>query len=115
MAAESGQLQLNVFEPIIAFRLMRNLTTLIAGSRILREKCVVGITANAEKMRLQVEQSIGVITALVPALGYEVAERIAGEAARTGRGVYELVIAEGLMEKGQLDALLSPAAMTGEG
>jgi aspartate ammonia-lyase len=115
MAAEAGQLQLNVFEPIMAFRLMRNLTGLIAASRILREKCVVGITANEATMRGYVERSIGVVTALVPTIGYEAAERVAMEAAKTGRGVYELVLEQGILGKAELEALLSPDAMTGEG
>jgi aspartate ammonia-lyase len=114
MAAEAGQLQLNVFEPIIAFRLMRNLTGLTAACRILRERCVVGITANPEKMLAQVHQSLGLITALVPAIGYEAAEGVAREAAATGRGVYDLVLERGILGKEQLEALLRPESMLGE-
>jgi aspartate ammonia-lyase len=114
IAAEGGQLQLNVFEPLIAFRLLRSITGLTAACRILREKCVVGITANEEKMRAQVLQSIGLVTALVPALGYEKATKVAQAALASGRGVYELVLEQKLLSQKQLDALLDPDAMTGE-
>jgi aspartate ammonia-lyase len=114
IAAEGGQLQLNVFEPLIAFRLLRSITGLTAACRILREKCVVGITANEEKMRAQVLQSIGLVTALVPALGYEKATMVAQAALASGRGVYELVLEQKLLSQKQLDALLDPDAMTGE-
>jgi aspartate ammonia-lyase len=114
IAAEGGQLQLNVFEPLIAFRLLRSITGLTAACRILRDKCVVGITANEEKMRAQVLNSIGLITALVPALGYERATDVAQQALTSGRGVYELVLEMKLLQQDQLDALLDPETMTGE-
>jgi aspartate ammonia-lyase len=112
MAAEGGQLQLNVFEPIIAYRLLRGLITLSRACDILRIKCVSGITANPDRMRRFVERSIGVITALVPVLGYETTSAIAKEALETGRGVYELVCDTGLMTREELDLLLNPEAMT---
>jgi aspartate ammonia-lyase len=112
MAAEGGQLQLNVFEPIIAYRLLRGLITLSRACDILRLKCVTGITANPDRMRRFVERSIGVITALVPVLGYERTSAIAKEALETGRGVYELVCDTGLMTRKELDLLLNPEAMT---
>jgi aspartate ammonia-lyase len=112
MAAEAGQLQLNVFEPIIAFRLLSGMTNLARACKILQDRCVEGITANVERMRGFVEQSIGVITALVPELGYETTTEIAKEALETGRGVYDLVCERGLMTREQLDRLLNPAAMT---
>jgi aspartate ammonia-lyase len=112
MAAEGGQLQLNVFEPIIAYRLLRGLITLSRACDILRLKCVSGITANPDRMRRFVERSIGVITALVPVLGYETTSAIAKEALETGRGVYELVCDSGLMTREELDLLLNPEAMT---
>lgn len=112
MAAEAGQLQLNVFEPIIAFRLLSGMTYLERACRILQNRCVEGITANPGRMRSFVEQSVGVITALVPVLGYETTTEIAKEALETGRGVYDLVCERGLMTRGQLDSLLNPEAMT---
>ena len=112
IAAEGGQLQLNVFEPIIAYRLLRGLITLSRACDILRIKCVTGITANPERMREFVEKSVGVITALVPVLGYEVTTAIAKQALETGRGVYELVCDSGLMTREEIDRLLNPEAMT---
>jgi aspartate ammonia-lyase len=113
MAAEAGQLQLNVFEPIIAFRLLRTISSLTAACVVLRERCVEGITANPDRMRHFVERSIGIVTALVPALGYERCTEIAKEALSSGRGVYELVLEKQWMTKDALDRALNPAAMVG--
>jgi len=113
MAAEGGQLQLNVFEPIIAYRLLVGIQSLRNACVVLRERCVQGITANPARMRQFVEQSIGTVTALVPALGYERCTEIASAALATGRGVYELVLERGLLTATELDKLLDPSAMTG--
>ena len=112
LAAEAGQLQLNVFEPIIAFRLLRGMESLKNACVVLQHRCVEGITANPERMRRFVEQSIGIVTALVPVLGYETSTEIAKEALETGRGVYDLVCERGLLTREELDELLNPAAMT---
>jgi aspartate ammonia-lyase len=113
MAAEAGQLQLNVFEPIIAYRLLNGMSCLARACRTLQDRCVEGITANRERMQMFVEQSVGIITALVPLLGYETTNEIAKQALETGRGVYDLVCERGLMTREELDRLLNPAAMTG--
>jgi aspartate ammonia-lyase len=112
MAAEAGQLQLNVFEPVIAFNLFQSVSMLVQASIVLRERCVVGITANRERIRSILENSIGVVTALVPVIGYERATAVAREALETGRGVYELVLEKGWLSEDRLNALLSPDAMT---
>jgi len=112
MAAEAGQLQLNVFEPIIAFRLLSGMTYLTRACKILQNRCVEGITANRERMASFVEQSVGIITALVPVLGYETTTEIAKEALESGRSVYDLVCERGIMTRDQLDHLLNPATMT---
>jgi aspartate ammonia-lyase len=112
LAAEAGQLQLNVFEPIIAFRLMRGIESLRNACVVLRERCVDGITANPDRMRWFVENSVGIVTALVPVFGYETSSEIAKEALATGRGVYDIVCARGLMTRDELDQLLNPNAMT---
>ncbi len=112
MAAEAGQLQLNVFEPIIAYRLLTGMMILSRACDVLRVRCVMGITANPDRMRKFVEQSIGIVTALVPVLGYEKATEIAKEALESGRGVYDLVCDKGLMTREQLDHALNPEAMT---
>ena len=112
MAAEAGQLQLNVFEPIIAYRLLRGMMILTRACDVLRVRCISGITANPERMRHFVEHSIGIVTALVPVLGYERATEIAKEALESGRGVYEIVCDRGLMTREELDKVLNPDTMT---
>jgi aspartate ammonia-lyase len=113
MAAEAGQLQLNVFEPVIAFRLLAGISSLTNACMVLRERCVDGITANPERMRWFVEHSVGIITALVPIIGYEQSTEIAREALESGRGVYELVMERKLLTRQELDRALNPEAMTG--
>ena len=115
MAAAAGQLQLNVFEPVIAFRLLQGITEMTRACEVLRERCVEGITANKDRMRFFVEQSIGIVTALVPIIGYETATEIAKLALESGRGVYDIVTERGLMTRAQLDDLLNPETMTGTG
>ena len=111
MAAEAGQLQLNVFEPVIAYRLLAGLSTMTNACTVLRERCITGITANPDRMRQFVEQSIGIVTALVPVLGYEASTDIARDALASGRGVYELVMERGLLTRAQLDDALDPERM----
>jgi aspartate ammonia-lyase len=113
MAAEAGQLQLNVFEPVIAYRLLGGISALCNACTVLRERCVNGITAHPDRMRHFVEQSIGIVTALVPVLGYEKSTEIARDALASGRGVYELVMERKLLTRQQLDQALNPEAMTG--
>ena len=113
LAAEAGQLQLNVFEPVIAYRLLRSIETLRNACIVLRERCVEGITANPGRMRHFVEHSIGIVTALVPVIGYETASAIAKQALESGRGVYELVLERKVLSREELDRLLNPEAMTG--
>jgi aspartate ammonia-lyase len=112
MAAEAGQLQLNVFEPVIAYRLLGGISALTNACTVLRERCVNGITANPDRMRQFVEQSIGIVTALVPVLGYEASTEIARDALASGRGVYDIVTERGLLTREQLDRALNPEAMT---
>jgi aspartate ammonia-lyase len=113
LAAEAGQLQLNVFEPIIAYRLLRGMAILRNACDVLRERCIEGITANPDRMRYFVEHSIGIVTALVPRIGYEAATDVARSALASGKGVYDLVLERGLLTREQLDAVLDPDAMTG--
>ena len=112
MAAEAGQLQLNVFEPIIGYRLLRGMATLRNACHVLRERCVEGITPNPDRMRRFVEQSIGIVTALVPVLGYETSTEIALTRSSPDRGVYDIVLERGLMTREALDRALNPEAMT---
>ena len=115
MAAEAGQLELNAFEPIIFYNLFESLETLASAVNTLVDNCIVGITANEEHCRKQVENSIGVITAICPYVGYETAANIAKEALRTGRQVRDLILEKGLMDEKQLNTVLNPYTMTEPG
>ena len=111
MAAEGGQLQLNVMEPLIAFKIFDSIRLLQRAMDMLREHCIVGITANEARCRELVEHSIGLVTALNPYIGYENATRIARIALESGRGVLELVREEGLLDDAMLDDILRPENM----
>ncbi len=111
MAAEAGQLELNVMEPIIAFKLFSSIDHLTNVLNTLTDRCIVGITANRENCRAMVEHSIGLVTALVPVLGYETCSDIAKKAQQTGGSVYQIVLDEGHLSKEALDKLLTPEAM----
>jgi aspartate ammonia-lyase len=94
LAAEAGQLQLNVMEPVLAFALFTSISYMSNACRTLREKCVKGITANAEHTRQMVMNSIGIVTQLNPVIGYEKCAAIAREALETGKSVHDLVVKE---------------------
>jgi aspartate ammonia-lyase len=111
-AAEAGQMQLNAFEPIIAHSLFKSLAHLRHACVTLAERCVNGITANREQLRRMLENSIGIVTALNPFIGYERASALAKEAHETGKGVYELVLAKGWLSREQLDHILRPENLT---
>ncbi|MCU0364404.1 MAG: aspartate ammonia-lyase [Ignavibacteriaceae bacterium] len=111
LAAEAGQLQLNVFEPVIVESLFESIEMLKNGMMTLKQKCVDGITANEERCRSLVENSIGLVTALNPVLGYEKSTQLAKEALDKNRGVYELVLEKKLLSKEELDELLKPENM----
>ncbi|SFN28524.1 aspartate ammonia-lyase [Streptomyces sp. cf124] len=115
MAAEAGQLQLNAFEPVILHSLSKSITHLERACLALTERCVAGFTANTEVLRAAVENSIGLVTALNPYIGYEAATGIAKEALATGRGVAELVLDKGLLPAGTLAQLLRPETVAGSG
>jgi aspartate ammonia-lyase len=112
LAAEAGQLQLNVMEPLIAFNLFQSLDMLTAAVRTLAARCVTGIVANVDRCRALVEGSIGIATALVPALGYDRASEVAREALESGVSIREITLRRGWLSPVQLDDLLTPDAMT---
>ena len=107
MAAEAGQLQLNVMEPVIGEALFQSIRILRNAVTALREKCVVGITANADVCRAYVDNSIGIVTYLNPFIGHHNGDVIGKEAAATGKTVRELVLEKGLMDEQTLDQVLS--------
>jgi aspartate ammonia-lyase len=111
-AAEAGQLQLNAFEPIIAHSMFKSISHLRQGCLILADRCVDGISANRERLEASVRNSIGIVTALNPFIGYANATEIATEAHLTGKGVAELVEARGLMTAEALADVLRPEVLT---
>jgi aspartate ammonia-lyase len=115
LAAEGGQLQLNAFEPTIGYCIMLSMSSLTAAVQVLTDRCIWGITADRERCRGYVANSIGLVTALNPVLGYERSVTIAKEALDTGRSIYDLVLEKGWLTKTDLDAMLSPQHMTQPG
>ncbi|MDI3324232.1 aspartate ammonia-lyase [Pontibacterium granulatum] len=111
MAAEAGQLQLNAMEPLIAYNVLESIRMLTQAMHMLKNRCVRGITANTERCQELVDQSIGIITAVVPYIGYENSSRIAKTALETGRGVLELIREEQLMSEEALSEILQPSNM----
>ena len=112
-AAEAGQLQLNVMEPVIAESILESVTWLRNAIDTLRTKCIEGITVNADHCYEMVRNSIGIVTALNPYIGYKGSTKVAKEALETGRSVYDIVLEKGLMTQEKLDEALDPAAMLG--
>ncbi|MGO2051365.1 aspartate ammonia-lyase [Glutamicibacter sp. BW80] len=108
MAAEGGQLQLNAFEPVIAHSIGLSLKHLTNGCLTLATRCIDGITVDEDALRREVENSIGLVTALNPRLGYAQSTSIALEALHSGRGVAELVLERGLLSAADLNELLKP-------
>ncbi len=111
-AAEGGQLQLNAFEPIIAHNLLNSLIYLRQGCLTLAERCVRGITANRERLQQIIDNSIGIVTALNPYIGYENASAVAKEAYATGKSVREVVLGRQLLTEEQLSDILRPELLT---
>ena len=111
LAAQAGQLQLNVMEPVIAASVLESIRMMMNGSATLRVNCIDGIADNHENCQAYVDRSIGVVTALVPVLGYKPSTALAAEALRTGRGVVELVREKGLLTEEQIADILEPAKM----
>ncbi|HOJ04161.1 MAG TPA: aspartate ammonia-lyase [Bacteroidota bacterium] len=111
LACEAGQLELNVFEPVIVQSLFESMEMLKNGMNTLNHRCIKGITANVKRCRELVEKSIGLVTALNPVLGYETCTALAKEALECDRGVYELVLEKRLLSQEELDRLLAPENM----
>jgi aspartate ammonia-lyase len=112
MASEASELELNMAEPIIAYDLLHGLMILRNACITLTARCITGITANKERCEQYVKNSIGIVTALNPVIGYEKSASIAKEALKTGGSVYDLVLEKGWLTKEKLDDILSPASMT---
>lgn len=111
MAGEAAQMELNAMEPVMAQCCFESIDLMINGMDTLRTRCVDGIVANEEHCKANVHNSIGVVTALNPVIGYKNSTKIAKEALETGRSVYELVLEHGILSKEDLDTILSPENM----
>ena len=110
-ASEAAQLQLNVMEPVIVEALHESILYMINAMDTLRIYCIDGITANADRCKEMVLNNIGIVTALNPVIGYKTSTAIAKEALETNRGVYELVLEKGILDKVTLDKILDPDSM----
>jgi aspartate ammonia-lyase len=115
LCAEGGQLQLNAFEPTIGYCLLQSMRMLTAGLDTLTRRCIAGIEADQERCRRLAVESIGIVTALNPVLGYDACSRVAKRALEEGRPVTDIVIEEGLLTPEQVEKLLTPEAMTRPG
>ncbi|MGP1431457.1 MAG: aspartate ammonia-lyase [Treponema sp.] len=112
MASEAGQLELNVFEPVMIYSILESISILKNGMATLRLRCIDGIEANVERCKELTYRSIGLVTALNPVLGYETSSDIAKTALKDNRSVYDLVLERGLLSKEVLDDILKPENMT---
>lgn len=115
MAAEAGQLELNAFEPIVFYNLFQSIDTLTYAVNTFIDNCIVGITANEERCKDLVENSVGIITALCPHVGYAESARIAKEAIKTGESVRKLILRDKLLTEAELNIILDSVNMTEPG
>ncbi|MEC9488425.1 MAG: aspartate ammonia-lyase [Halanaerobium sp.] len=115
LAAEAGQLELNVMVPVLVFNLIQSLDILKNAVDVFTQKCIKGIQANRGRCSYLVDRSVGIITAINPHIGYEEASRIAKRAIETDRPVRDLILEEGIMTKEELDQVLNPYEMTEPG
>jgi aspartate ammonia-lyase len=115
LASEAGQLELNVMEPVLVFNLLQSISIMNNGFRVFTDHCLAGIEANEERLKDYVDKSVGIITAVNPHLGYEVAARIAREAVITGKSVRELCLQYDVLTEEELDIILNVYEMTKPG
>lgn len=115
MACEAGQFELNVMEPVIIYNLLQSIKIMTNVFTVFRIHCLSGITANKERMEEYVNNSVGIITAINPHVGYETAASIAREAILTNRPVREIVLERGVLTAAELDTILHPMEMTHPG
>lgn len=115
MAAEAGQLELNAFEPVIFYNLFESIETLANGVNTFVLNCITGITANKERCKELVDNSVGIITAICPHIGYKRAAKIAKTAISTGESVRKIILKEGILKESELNNILDPIDMTQPG
>ncbi|MFD1606220.1 aspartate ammonia-lyase [Oceanobacillus luteolus] len=115
MAAENGQLELNVMKPVLVFNLLESISILENGLRIFREYAIEGMTANIEHCRNMVERSISLVTAINPYVGYEKATEVARIALETNRPIREICIDNGILTEAEVDMILDLNNLTSPG
>jgi aspartate ammonia-lyase len=113
LAAHSGQLQLNAYEPIEGLAVLESQHLLFRGSILLRTKCVDGITVNEKVLAHYMETTVGIVTALNPVLGYDKSTELAREAYESGKGILEIIREKKILTEAQIKELLDPAKLTG--
>jgi aspartate ammonia-lyase len=112
LAAHSGQLQLNAYEPLAGLAVMESQSLLFNASGLLRTKCIDGITVNERVLSRYMETTVGIVTALNPVLGYEKATELAGEAYKSGKGILEIIREKKILTEPQIKELLDPIKLT---
>jgi aspartate ammonia-lyase len=112
LAAHSGQLQLNAYEPLVGLNVMESQHILFNGSKALREQCVDGITVNTRVLERYMETTVGIVTALNPVVGYEKATELAEKAYASGKGIIEVIREERVLTEAQIQDLLDPVKLT---
>lgn len=112
MAGDAAQMELNAMEPVMAQCCFESSDLMMHGITTLIERCITGITPNEERCRQQIEASITIVTALNPIIGYKNSTKIAKEALETGKGIYELVLEHGILDKKDLNEVMDPKHMT---
>ena len=113
LAAHSGQLQLNAYEPVEGLALMESQSLLFNTSKLFRTKCIDGITVNEKVLAHYMETTIGIVTALNPILGYDKATELAAEADKSGKGIMEIIREKHVLTEQQIKELLDPVKLTG--
>ena len=112
MAAESGQLELNAFEPVLFYNLFESIETLSNAVITLTDNCILGITANTERCKELLDSSVGIATALCPYIGYKKSAEIAKTSLKTGMNVKDIVLQEQLLTASELEKILDPISLT---
>ena len=115
LAAEAGQLELNAFEPIIFYNLFQSIDTLGFAVETFVDNCIIGITANEDRCRELVENSVGIVTTLAPVVGYQRAADLAKKALREKRSVREIILEENVLSPEEVSRILDPVSMTEPG
>lgn len=113
LAAHTGQLQLNAYEPLVGLAVLESQSLLFTGSNALRTKCVDGVTLNEKVLERYMETTVGIVTALNPIIGYEKATELAQEAYRSGKGILEIIREKKILSEQQIKELLDPVKLTG--